>query len=253
MKAILLAAGRGSRLDALTDDKPKCMVEFREKPIIDHILATMDSCGIHKVSVVDGYQKNVLREYLSNRPITFYSNDDYLQTNMVHSLFCASQEFDDDLIISYSDIIYTPAVLQKIVSDTSPISLVIDKGWQKLWEYRMDNPLADVETLKLNENNEILELGKKPGSLEEIEGQYIGLIKISKDMLGVVHDFYESLDQSKEYDGKSFQNMYMTSFFQMILEKVCPLKAVLINGGWLEIDTAEDLNAYKENDSSLGL
>ena len=105
----------------------------------------------------------------------------------------------------------------------------------------MSNPLSDAETLKLNENNEIIELGKKPNSYDEIEAQYIGLIKIKKEVLFKVKDFYYSLDKTAFYDGKDFENMYMTTFIQLIIEELMPVKAVRIDGGWVEIDSLSDL------------
>lgn len=108
----------------------------------------------------------------------------------------------------------------------------------------MENPLTDAETMKIDESNNILELGKKPKNINEIQGQYIGLIKISKNILPKVIDFYENLDKNKIYDGKNFDNMYMTSFIQLIIDNLFKAKAELIEGGWLEIDSLQDLDNY---------
>jgi choline kinase len=104
----------------------------------------------------------------------------------------------------------------------------------------MENPLEDAETLKIKDNK-IIELGKKPNSYEEIEGQYIGLIKISKKILPTIINFYKSLDKTKLYDGKDFNNIYMTSFIQLIIDKLIDVNPIFINGGWVEIDSVEDL------------
>lgn len=107
----------------------------------------------------------------------------------------------------------------------------------------MENPLTDAETMKLDADGNILELGKKPKCFEDIQGQYIGLMKISKEYVLKVVNFYDSLDKSLIYDGKNFDNMYMTSFIQLIIDhKIMPVTAVLIHGGWTEIDTPTDLN-----------
>ena len=108
----------------------------------------------------------------------------------------------------------------------------------------MENPLEDAETLKIKDDK-IIELGKKPQNYSEIEGQYIGLIKISKNIVNKVIDYYDSLDKNKLYDAKDFDNMYMTSFIQMAIDNLVDVKPVYINGGWVEIDSVEDLNSYK--------
>lgn len=243
MKAIILAAGEGTRLRPLTDNKPKCMVEYKNKPIIDHIIDCMNQNNINDIAVVAGYKKDVLEEHLKNRDVIFYDNHKYDSTNMVTSLFCAEEYMDDDVIISYADIVYDKGVLKKLMDFSGDIGVVVDKDWRQLWEKRMDDPLSDAETLKLRDGV-IYELGKKPNSYNEIEGQYIGLIKISANAAGKVRDFYNSLDRNSEYDGKDFNNMYMTSFIQMIIDDLTDVKPVFIKGGWLEIDTLEDLKAY---------
>lgn len=148
---------------------------------------------------------------------------------------------DDDLIISYADIVYKKEILKKLIESKEDFSVVVDRNWKELWSQRMGNPLEDAETLKIRENK-IIELGKKPKFYNEIEGQYIGLIKISKNVLTKVIDFYNNLDKNKLYDGKDFNNMYMTSFIQLVIDKLMEVKPVFIDGGWVELDTIEDLS-----------
>ena len=251
MKLIILAAGQGVRLRPYTDHQPKCMVPFQEKPIIDRILETAQQCGIENVAVVTGYQKSKLETHLSNRNIQFFHNPDFDKTNMVTSLFCAQEAMTDDIIISYSDIVYTQPVLNALLEAKGKISVVVDKDWRRLWEIRMENPLLDAETLKLDADGNIIELGKKPTCYDEIEGQYVGLIKIAKSSLPEICQFYQGLDQEKSYDGKDFDNMYMTTFLQNIIDSLAPIKAVMIHGGWLEVDTTDDLERYQKYEGSL--
>ena len=85
--------------------------------------------------------------------------------------FCAEHEMDGDLTISYGDIIYTDKVLNQITQNKSDIVVAVDKNWRELWALRMEDPLKDAETLKMDANCNIVELGKKPSSYGEIEGQ----------------------------------------------------------------------------------
>jgi choline kinase len=241
MKSIIVAAGLGERLRPITDSVPKCMVKYESKCIIDYILDTMENLGINQNIVVNGYKKEVLENHLQNRDIKFYTNESYDTTNMVSTLFTAESEMDDDIIISYADIIYKPKVLQKLIDSPAEISCVVDNKWRELWEQRMDNPLDDAETMKTDSNSLIVELGKKPVSYDDINGQYIGLIKFSKNAINSAKKYYHSLDKNAIYDGKTFDNMYMTSFLQMIIDNLMPITAVHIDGGWLEVDAKEDL------------
>lgn len=246
MKIIILAAGKGTRLRPLTNDKPKCMVEYQNKPIIDYILEVAKECKVKNIAIVNGYKKEVLENYLKNKALTFFTNEKFDNTNMVSTLFSAKDFMDDDLIISYADIIYKKEVLQKLLENDDNFSVVVDRKWRELWSQRMENPLEDAETLKIYDGK-IIELGKKPKSYDEIEGQYIGLVKISKNILTKVISYYESLDRNGIYDGKDFNNMYMTSFIQLIIENILDVIPVFINGGWIEIDCIEDLNINMED------
>lgn len=244
MKMIILAAGQGTRLRPLTSDKPKCMVEYRNKPIITSILETAESCKIENIAIVNGYKKEVLEDFLQNEKVTFFTNDDYDKTNMVYTLFCAKEFMDDDIIVSYADIVYDSNVLQKLVDNRSDFGVVVDRKWRELWQQRMENPLEDAETLKI-EDGKIMELGKKPTTYADIEGQYIGLFKISKKIVKKVVEFYNSLDKDSVYDGKDFTNMYMTSFIQLIIDNLLDVKPIFIDGGWVEIDCVDDLLVKK--------
>lgn len=239
MKLIILAAGQGTRLQPLTNNIPKCMVKYQDKPLIDYILEVTKD--IEKRYIVTGYKSEVLKEYLKEQNLTFIYNKDYNKTNMVTSLFCAKEFMNDDLIISYSDIIYKKEVIEKLIKSKYDISVVVDKQWKKLWLQRMQNPLDDAETLKIKDNK-IIELGKKTKDYSEIEGQYIGLIKISKNTIQKILAFYNNLSKDRYYDNKDFDNMYLTSFIQLIIDNLHEVNPIFINGSWLEVDCIEDLN-----------
>ncbi len=240
MKMLILAAGQGKRLRPLTNNIPKCMVRYKDKPIIDHIIETANRCGIEEIGVVSGYKKNILEEYLKESNLKFYSNYQFDSSNMVTTLFCAKKFMDDDLIISYADIVYDDKVLEKLIKFDDNFGVIVDRKWRELWLKRMDNPLDDAETLKIK-NGKIADIGKKPKNYKEVEGQYIGLIKISKKIINEVIEFYENLDKNSIYDGQDFKKMYLTSFIQTAINNSFIIKPVFINGGWIEIDSPDDL------------
>jgi len=241
MKAIILAAGEGRRLRPMTENRPKCMVLFHGKSILDYQLETLQNCGIQDIVVVRGYCADAIK----NVGIRFVFNPLYTKSNMVYSLFCAERELTGDLIISYGDIVYSTAVLKSLLDCNADIAITVDTKWRELWELRMENPLADAETLILDSNKNVLELGKKAERIDEIQGQYMGLIKISSNVIEKVKIFYQTMDRFKLYDGKNFNNMYMTSFLQNMIDNGFIIRAVPIAGGWVEIDSLPDLNLPK--------
>lgn len=242
MKGIILAAGQGTRLRPLTDDRPKCMVEYRSVPLIDYIMDTLCSCGVSPLVIVAGYRAEVLEKHVRLRHARIIVNSDFDSTNMVHSLFCAEAELTGDTLISYSDIIYKQEVVQSILDCPADLAITIDTEWLALWKRRMDDPLADAETLQLDRNGCVLDLGRKPNSHDEIQGQYMGLIKISGRIWDQVKAIYHGLDRQRLYDGKSCRQMYMTSFLRELIQSGIACQSVPIQEGWLEIDAPSDLN-----------
>jgi choline kinase len=242
VRAIILAAGQGLRLKPLTDDKPKCLVPFRGRPILDHMLSALRAAGVADVAVVTGYRAETIRD----RGLPTRHNPDYASTNMVHSLFCAEDLLDgDDVLIVYGDILIRPAFLQAFCESSAPLAVAVNTEWRPLWALRMEDPLADAETLKLDRRGYIVDLGKRANSYAQIEGQFMGLIRIARDTLPRVRAFYHSLDRARRYDNKDFRNMFMTSFLQEVIDGLLPIRAVLLGGGWLEIDSIDDLTAYE--------
>ncbi len=213
--------------------------------MLKYNIEAMHSAGVENIVVVRGY----LHEKITFPGVKYIENHRYADTNMVATLFCALEEFDDDLLVSYSDIIYRVDVVRTLLEAPAEIGVVVDHDWHSLWALRMEDPLRDAETLKIDTAGNILEIGKKPNSFDDIEGQYIGLIKFSRAFLPTLKDFYASLDRNADYDGKNFDNMFMTTFLQLMIDAGFPVKAVPINGGWLELDTLHELEVYEDKKS----
>jgi len=245
MRVIVLAAGQGTRLRPYTNDRPKCMVSLGGQPLLHHQLAILNSAGISKdkTALVGGY----LKDQLHAPGVRIYTNGRYAETNMVSTLFCAEEfmKADEDLLICYGDIIYEPKVLSTLLQTEGEIVLAADRKWKRLWSLRMDEPLQDAETFKM-EDGQITELGKIPGSYEEVQAQYIGLIKIRGDKVLAFKYFYHGLDTRNHYDGKDFDNMYMTSLIQALIDAHWQVKPALVDNGWLEVDTASELELYEK-------
>ena len=235
-----LCAGQGTRLRPHTDHVPKCMVNYKGRCIIDYSLSVCDLLKLKNITLVTGYKSEVLV-----RPnVSYVHNPSYMHSNMVHSLMCGlNSEFyhNTDVIVSYSDIIYTSDVMKKLINSNSDnFSVIVDKDWFSLWSERMEDPLLDAETLKLDAHGYLKEIGCTPNSYQDIEGQYIGLIKLTSRGVQILKHFYKNLDKGKQYGGKSFDNMDMTTLLRLLIDAGQRIKPVFINGGWIEIDCEDD-------------
>ncbi len=251
-KAIILAAGQGTRLRPLTDNIPKCMVPLAGVSLLERQVSTLREAGITLINVATGYRSECIEEL--GFDVTL--NPDYAKTNMVESLFAAKDFImndQEDLIIAYGDIVYEIDNLKALLDSQEDIALMIDTEWRKLWSLRLENPLEDAETLILDSDGYVTELGKKPESYEFIQGQYTGLIKIAGRKLNDLWRFYKDLDRKGTYDNKDFYNMYMTSFLQRLIDNGWKAKAVLVKNGWLEVDSVEDLECYESLAKENGL
>lgn len=245
IRCLILASGEGKRLRPFTDEFPKSLVSFLGKPLIFHQIDKLKTLGIEDIAITTGYKAHKF-DTLSYQ--TFY-NKFYDSTNMVESLFSARsfiEEAKSDIIISYGDIVYEKKNLKTVLETHGDIVVMVDNGWLDLWSTRNEDPLIDAETLKYGNKGQIIELGKKPKSLNDIEGQYTGLIKIPHHKINEFISFYDHLDRAVSYDGHTFKKMYMTSFLQLFINTGWMIMPARVNHGWLEIDTAEDLKLYEK-------
>lgn len=238
-RAVILGAGQGLRLRPLTDDRPKCLVEIAGRPMLDHQLEVFRRAGVSEVHVVAGY----CAEKVVRPGVQRHINPRYATTNMVTTLFAAESAMQDDadLIISYGDIVYETRVLRALQRHAAPVALAIDRSWRRYWEARMTNPLADAETLKLKDGDRVVEIGKKPRDYGDIQGQYMGLIKVRADHVKKLAPTWRAIDRARVFDGgKDYDNMYMTSFLQHLIDTGWDVRAALVDNGWMEVDAIED-------------
>ena len=239
LKVILLVAGEGKRLRPYTLDRPKCMVKVGGISLIDRQLEILKSEGLNDVVMIGGYKSDMLRR----EGIKLKLNPRYFETNMVWTLFCAEEELVGDVIISYGDIVYSRKILQALLKSKEDISVIIDKDWESYWRARNENPLDDAETLKLREDGTISEIGQKPKSIDQIEGQYIGLMKFSEKGIKLVRDTFHAVSKNSELQSKGMKNAYMTDLLQTMINSGIEIASVPVSDHWVEVDTVSDFSS----------
>ena len=145
MRGLILAAGRGSRMGPLGDDRPKCMVELDGRPLLDRQIAALRRGGVEEVGIVRGYRAEIL-----NFPgLAYFDNPRWSQTNMVMSLAAAASWLRaGPVIVSYADIFYRGHVVRGLAEEPGALVISFDRLWRKLWSRRFADPLSDAETFR---------------------------------------------------------------------------------------------------------
>ena len=242
-QAVILAAGRGSRLGALTDDRPKCPMHLGGEKLIERHISTLRLAGLNDITIVTGYSAGHL-ESIGCEPA---HNPDWSNTNMVSSLLCARSVLtcENDMIVGYGDIVFEPRVVTALLEAPGDIVTVVDLDWLDLWKLRSDDPLQDAETLRLAGDGRITEIGGRPERLEEIDGQYIGLTKFTPAGKKILLAFLEQAGTPDWPLSRPLQKTHFTDLLQGLSSSGHEVRAATIHGGWLEVDTPEDLAVYE--------
>jgi L-glutamine-phosphate cytidylyltransferase len=235
MKGIILAAGRGSRMGSLTSDLPKCRTVLFGKELIQWQLDALYGAGIKDIAIIRGYLSKTFEFDLK-----YFENKRWKHTNMVSTLFEASDWLENHTcIVSYSDIVYSSNVVSSLINAKADISITYDPNWYDLWSMRFTNPLSDAETFKLN-GDFVSEIGNKASSLSEINGQYMGLIKITPNGWNIIVNYLNNFS-SHEID-----MMDMTTLLRGLIGSNVNIYAVPISDLWMEVDSEEDVKIYQD-------
>ena len=247
MKVIILAAGMGSRLGPLTNDKPKCMIKLLGQTLIERQIKIFHSYCINDITIVTGYKSKVV----DIPDVNYVNNVNYETTNMNESLFRALKPSNSSVLVTYGDIVFEPKIVQQMLEITNDIRLAVRINWKEHYQNRTMHPLSEAEN-GLIENGRILETGKNISkSLENQQiGEFLGIMLLPPDQIQILLERY--LDLKKNHVGafhssSSLSNAYLTDMLQEMIDCGATVKPVFIEGKWFEIDTPEDLkNAEKE-------
>ncbi|KWE70594.1 hypothetical protein WL77_12425 [Burkholderia ubonensis] len=237
MKAIVLAAGRGSRLKGLTENLPKTLVPFNRRPLLEHTLQSLREGGAGEIGIVGGYRRELLARYTD----TLFVNDEWEASGIFHSLSRASSWLENETcLISYSDIFYPSELVADVIAADGDIVVAYDPNAVALWQRRFSDALADLERFQLDERRHIRIIGGQPLTLQEVQGQYMGLIRVTPK------GWRELLRQQRSVaDPVLRMNVDMTSLLQQTLEAGTSLCAIPTKGPWGEIDCPSDIDVYQ--------
>jgi HAD superfamily hydrolase (TIGR01450 family) len=231
MKAVILAAGIGSRLRPITDKKPKTLIEVNGKAMLGYILDALQDSSIKEIGVCTGYRESLIKEYCcSNYPqlsFSFFSNCEYAVTNNMYSLYLAKEFLDDDFLLMNADLVFSKSIIERLMMTTGTI-VPVDVG------------LYDEESMKvtLNDRGFISGISKKI-SRESCYGSSIDIYRISaRHIITILEAMHQIIDIQMERN--QWTEVMFDQLFRNGLIEAMPLD---IKGeAWYEIDTYEDLS-----------
>lgn len=224
------------------------MVPLKGVPLISRNLSEWDAVDDFSIYVVSGYKSEVLED-IGHRCI---KNPLYSSSNMVWSLLMALPTIeglqDHYIYISYGDIVVSRKNINMLVESEAELSVLVDLDWERLWSLRMEDYIEDVESLRIS-GSIITEIGKPVTVNTDVEGQYIGVLKVERALLiDMLIDYKEWVERSPSSEVSSNRkNLYLTDFIQRYIDDSGVVTAVPINGGWLEVDSVQDLETYEKN------
>ncbi len=251
MKAIIVAAGPGSRLKPFTDDKPKCLLDINGKTILQRTLEALRHNGVERIAVVRGYRGDLI----DDPEAIYYENPKYEENNVLESLFYAEAEMDSEFILSYSDILYSSEIVAKLLGSRADIVLTVDTEWMRAYRGRSQHPVSEAELVKV-EDSRVLRIGKGIVNPEEAHGEFIGLAKFTRfgaeAMKKVYHRAASESLKAPFQQAASLEKAYLADMIQELIDTGNTVETIDIRGGWMEIDTPQDLAKAKKRFSSNG-
>jgi len=235
MKAVILAAGQGTRIRSVHGEHPKCLIEVDNTTILDHQLDALSMVGINDVVIVVGYEKEQIVAHVNARqPLTqkihFIENPAFAITNNIYSLRLALEWVrGDSFIVLNADVIFNPEILDVAVRPHAPISMIVDPLWR---DETMKVVILDDRVIRMS----------KTISREEFTGTYIGITVFSK---GIQNRFFHKME---DLIAAGRVNDFFNVVVQELANEEVPVGYTSTDGlPWAEIDDPVDLTFAQQN------
>ncbi len=250
MKGLIIAAGRGSRLGNVTDNQPKPLVPVAGKSFFENTVDHFRACGVTEVAAVVGYRREQFYQYSDVR---FFENETWQTNNILHSMFCAQDFLDQEVMVAYGDIWFEEQAIRTLSSVRDDISIAVDEAWTEYYEGRTDHPIEEAEVVYFDGEQQACRTGKDIGEPEQYHqvGEFMGLLKFSAEIIQQIVEEFESLKRSVGLDerfqhAERFENAYLTDFIQYLISKSYRVNCCINRQGWAEVDTLQDLRNLEQ-------
>jgi choline kinase len=243
MRAIVIGAGRGSRLEHLTDEVPKTLVPVLGRPMLDSILEALAAGGLDRsaVTFVCGYRAEVVRARYPD--LEHVENTEWERNNILLSLLWARERMAGGFLSTYADIVYRPEVVRDLVAAPGDIVVAVDTDWRRRYAGRTQHPETDAEKL-VHEGGRLRRISRRIPA-DEATGEFIGVMKATPAgaarFLEVFDRVSGALAPGAEFrEGRPLAKAYLIDHIAHLLDAGVDVRTVDTHGGYMEIDTLED-------------
>ncbi|MGY2125096.1 phosphocholine cytidylyltransferase family protein [Nocardia gipuzkoensis] len=231
MKGIVLSAGRGSRLGAVTADRPKSLLNIEGRTLLERQVAALRFAGADEVGVVVGWKAQA---FPRDEVVTFH-NRDWATTSMVESLACATSWLTrEDCLICYGDIVFSAADAHRIGRVRADLAIAYDPEWLDMWRSRFTDPCDDAETFRCDQAGMLLEIGGQPTDVNEVGGQYLGLLRCTPTG-------WEEMNRVRNGERTGHPRDMTDLLNRVVQARRVPIWTVPVHDPWWEFDTPTDL------------
>ena len=240
MQPIIIGAGRGKRLHAMTDDQPKCYARIGHRCILDWTLEAFAGAGLATPVFIGGYKLDQIQ--VDYPQFTYCENADWENNNILLSLMHAVEYMNEGFVCAYADILFRETVVEKAIKHPGDIVLCVDTDWRKRYRHRLQHPEHDAEKITA-EGDIVTCIHRDLDSLEAV-GEYIGVAKFSPSAAAHLIEYFLRLE--REFNGRPwreaelFEKAYLIQLFQDMIENGITFHYVTTDGDYMEIDTEED-------------
>lgn len=241
MQGLILAAGRGSRLGALTDERPKCLVAVDGRTMLDRAIVQMREAGIGRIAVVVGYQGHLIEA----EGVEKILNANWSITNIAASFMTAASFLrSGPTVICYADIVFDRLVLDAALHTSADVSVVVDQDWMRVYEGRDWHPIGEAEKVELRQDGDVAKIGKIEILPNSCAGEFIGMLKVTvsgaKEILRIGEKCAVTQPGFELRLGRTFEQAYLADLLQVAIDHGMSIRPSFINGGWREVDFSED-------------
>ncbi|HBU07427.1 MAG TPA: hypothetical protein DEB09_05085 [Candidatus Magasanikbacteria bacterium] len=237
MKTIIIGAGRGKRLEHLTNTEPKTFTRVHNKRILDWILEAHQAKELRDIVFIGGYLIDVVRKQYPY--FTFRHNTNWENNNILKSLFYAINDMGDGFICSYSDILYKPEIVKKLLASPADITIAVDTDWRARYVHRSLHPSIDAE--KVTADGELITTLSRTIPDDLATGEFIGLAKFSRAGAKIFKEYFCNLPKNFQFEKNiPLNRAYLLHYLNYLVQQGVKINFVTTHGDYIEIDTLED-------------
>lgn len=236
MKAVILAAGRGVRLESSGWSDPKCLLPVRGTTVLDNMLDALLAHGVREFVVVVGYRQELVRAHFAKRGLaaTWVENPDFASTNTINSLWRCAEHLDDDFLYFNADVLFHPDIVGRLLAGTGN-------------RLAIDGKACGEEEVKVvvDEAGRVRRIGKALDPAD-CRGEFIGVGRFDR---ATNPAFVEALRRHNEELGNV--NLFFEAAIDDILDEVEMVDVDVSDLPCIEIDFPEDYDEAKRDVSSF--